>query len=330
MKKYLMLIISLIVGMALFSVVIATSDLNNLLGIFEIFSFYKYLLVFSLFFIIYMVTLARWGMTLDLIGHHVPFAKLLSIRLSEWAFGYITPFARLGGEPVMAYLFKKECHIKYRQGIAVIILNKVLDFTSALSLSVIGILFFVIAYSNMLPKKATFVLVLVVLFLSSLVYLFYIKIIKRKGFFSMFTKIFKKTDIHNGILLVENELHELFNKKKKKITSALCISFVIAFLTLVNYKILAVFVGANLTIVQVIMVFAFLVVAFMVPIPGSLGSMEGAMALAFALMGFSAGQGIAFALILRSCELILTGMGSIFFSYYGIKLKGLGPGGSEI
>jgi len=327
MKKHLMLIISLIVGAALFSAVIATSDISSLLGIFEIFSFYKYLLVFSFFFIIYMITLARWGMTLDLVKHHVPFAKLLSIRLSEWTFGYITPFARLGGEPVMAYLFKKECHIKYRQGIAVIILNKVLDFTSALSLSIIGILFFVIAYSSMLPKKATFVLVLVVLFLSALVYLFYIKIIKRKGFFSMFTKIFKNTNIHNGILLVERELHELFKKKKKKIVAALCISFVISFLTLVNYKILAVFVGANLTIVQVIMVFAFLVVAFMIPIPGSLGAMEGAMALAFALMGFSVGQGIAFALILRSCELIFTGVGSIFLSYYGIKLKGLGPGG---
>ncbi|MEM2956473.1 MAG: lysylphosphatidylglycerol synthase transmembrane domain-containing protein [Candidatus Pacearchaeota archaeon] len=322
MKKIILLIISSIIGMILFAAVIFTSDIKRIINIFEIFSFYKYLIVLIFYIVIYLITLARWGMILDTFGYHIPFTKLLSMRLSEWTFGYLTPFARLGGEPVMVYLFKKECNIKYRKGIAIIILNKVLDFTAALSLCIVGITFFAVFYNDMLPKKATFLLALTITLLSMLTYLFYIKIKRKKGFFSMFIKAFKNTDVHNGILLVENELYKFFKKHKKKIISSLCISFIIAFMTLISYKILAVFIGANLSLAQVLIVFTFLVIAFILPIPGSLGSMEGSMALAFVLMGFSAGQGVAFALILRSCEFILTGIGSIFLSYYGIKLKG--------
>ena len=324
MKKLLTVILSLLLGLLLLAYVIANVGLSDIFKAFEMLSFYKYLLVFGFFFTIYLIILARWGIILNAMGYHVPFARLLSLRLSEWAIGYITPFSRLGGEPMMAYLFKEECKIKYRKGIAVIVLNKVMDFASALCITIIGIVLFLFSYSDYLSKKMSFVIIAAVLVLSILVYLFFIKIAKREGFFSLvsvyFRKIFHST-IHNGILMVEKELHKFFKRNKKKVTIAFCISMMINFIMIVNYKILALFIGINLSFVQLLMIFALITVAYLVPTPGSLGSLEGATALAFYALGYGAGAGVAFALILRSFEIILTGMGLLFVSYYGTKMK---------
>jgi uncharacterized protein (TIRG00374 family) len=324
-KNTLTLLLSLLLGLLILAYVISTAGWSDIANAFEMLSFYKYLFVFGFFFVIYLIILARWGIILSAIGYHLPFAKLLSLRLSEWAFGYITPFSRMGGEPLLAYLFKKECKIEYKKGIAAIVLNKVLDFAAALILAVIGILLFLFNYGGYLSEKVSFAILFAVLLLSAIIYMFFVKIAKKEGFFSRISVYFKKifhSSIHNGIVLVEKELHNFFIKNKRKIVITMCISLIIDLLTIANYKILALFLGINLSFIQLLMIFALITVAYLVPTPGSLGSLEGALALAFYAMGYGAGIGVAFALILRSFELILTGMGLLFISYFGIKLKG--------
>jgi uncharacterized protein (TIRG00374 family) len=321
-KSTLTALLSLLLGLLLLAYIISNVGIESIVKAFELVSFYKYLFAFGFFFLIYLITLARWGIILSAMGNYVPFAKLLPIRLSEWAFGYITPFARMGGEPVIAYLFNRECGIRYRKGIAVIILNKIMDWTAALIITIIGILLFMLNYSSYLSRKMSFVIITAVVILSVIIYLFFIKIGKREGFFSKIAWYFRKifhSSIQKGILIVEGELHEFFNKNKKKITVVMCLSLIIDLLAIVNYKILALFLGANLSFVQLLMIFALITVAYLVPTPGSLGSMEGALALGFYALGYGAGVGVAFALILRSFELILTGLGLLFLSYFGIK-----------
>jgi len=321
-RKALMLILSLLIGILLFVSVISLTGTKKIAEAFAIFSFYKYLLVFGLFFLIYLLTLARWGMTLNAMKHHVPFAKLLSIRLAEYAVGYITPSAKMGGVPVMAYLFKKECRLKYRQGLAVIVLNKIMDFTSGIIFSILGAALFFVMYGVYLSKKANFFIAAVVLILAGLIFFFYFKINRKEGFFSLLTKPFKKmlhTTIHKGILLVEQELHNFFEKEKKRLVVLVCISLIINLLTFINYKILALFLGINLSFVQLIMIFTAINIASMLPIPGALGSMEWSLALLFYLFGYTARLGVAFSLIFRSFELITTALGLLFLSHYGIK-----------
>ena len=324
-KNTLTLLLSLLLGLLILTYVISNAGWNDIIRAFELLSFYKYLFLFGFYFLIYLITLARWGIILNSIGRHVPFAKLLSIRLSEWAVGYITPFSRLGGELVMAYLFKKECNLRYRKGLSVIVVNKIMDFASALIFAVIGIILFAVMYSRLLPKKISWTYILVILFFSLLIYLFYFKMSRKEGFFSMLIKPFGKIfpdSIRKGTLIIEKELHD-FLKDKKRIIAAFSISIIINLLTLANLKILGLFLGMNLSLIQLLMIYAFIVFSYFIPIPGSLGSFEGSLALIFALLGYGAGIGVVFALIIRSFELILTGLGLLFVSYYGIKLKGL-------
>jgi uncharacterized membrane protein YbhN (UPF0104 family) len=200
-----------------------------------------------------------------------------------------------------------------------------MDFASAVLLSLAGIFFFVLAYSKYLPKKISLIYILAIILLSLLIYLFYFKITRKEGFFSVIIsplKSFLHANIKNGIAIVEKELHNFFGKRKKRVIVMLSISLIIQFLMLVDYKILGLFLGVNLTLTQLLMVFAFTIFAFLIPTPGSLGSFEGSMALIFSLFGYGAGMGVAFALIIRSFELIFTGLGMLFLSYYGIKLRG--------
>ena len=324
MKKSLVLL-SLIAGIVLFGLVLSSVGTEKIISSFEIFSFYKYLFVFGFYFLIYLLSLARWGMIINALKFHIPFAKLLPIRLTEYAVSYITPVSRLGGEPAMAYLLKNECNINYKKGILIIILNKFLDFAAGILLSVPGIILFIVFYGKNLSGKIDFFLALIVLMLLLAVVLFYFKIMRKEGFFSViirpFKDVFKIKNIHESITAVETELHHFFKKEKRKMIIAFCICLIVNLLLFVNYKILALFLGVNLSLIQLFIIFLFTIIASMLPIPGSLGSFEGCFALVFLIMGFNPGLGVAFALIIRSFELILTSLGLLFFSYYGIKSK---------
>lgn len=325
-KNILTLIFSILLGLLILAYVISNAGWHDIIRAFETLSFYEYLFVFGLFFIIYLITLARWGIITNAFGYQVQFSKLLPIRLSDWAIGYITPFSRLGGIPIVAYLFKKECQIEYKKSIAIIILNKVMDFAAALMIALTGILLFLFSYSDYISGEVSFAILFAVLLLSAIIYMFFANIARQEGFFSKITVYFKKilhSSVHKGIVVVEKELHDFFSTNKKKVVIAMCVSLIIDLLTITNYKIMALFLGVNLSFVQLLILFALITVAYFVPTPGSLGSLEGAIALGFYTMGYGVGVGVAFALILRSFELILTGMGLLFVSYFGIKLKGL-------
>ena len=136
-----------------------------------------------------------------------------------------------------------------------------------------------------------------------------------------FKGIFHK-NIHNNILIVEKELHDFFDNRKK-LVGALCISFMANIMLLTNYYLLALAFGVHLSIAQLLIIFSFTVLSYIFPIPGSLGSFEGSMAFAFSAIGLGANLGVAFALILRTFELIIIGIGLMFLSYYGIFKEGI-------
>lgn len=326
MDKRILAGLSIAFGIALLLLVLHFTGIDDVTKILEIFSFYKFLLVFGFFFIIWLIILARWGIVLNAVGNHVPFSKLLPLRLCEFAVGYITPFSRLGGEPILAYLFKKECGISYKDSMTAIIANKALDFISGIIFASSGIALFIAFYGSKLPNRAIIIMITFMLILSGACYLFYKKINKKEGFFSVIIRPFKgiiHENIHKGIAEVESGLHNLIKRHKIGLVNTLWISLIIQLLIIANYKIIGLFLGLNLSFINLLIIFSFINLSFIIPIPGSLGSMEAASALVFLILGYSAGLGVAFALILRTFELTITGIGLIFSAYYGVKLKGI-------
>jgi len=322
-KEGLFVLFSILLGAVIFIAVAFSVDLSKVLQTLQLISISDFAVLFGLYAVIFLISLARWGMTLSAFGYNISFKKLLSFRLSEWACSYITPFSRLGGEPVMAYLFKKESKIKYRRGISVIILNKVFDFASALVLVLIGLILLIANYWDFITGKMLIFIIAAIFILVILVYLFYVKTIKKEGFFTMMLKPFRKIiphkSLHENIKIVEHELAEFFRKNTKRVIALGIISLIFQLLVLVEYKLIGLFLGVNLSIVHILVINIFLVLSFMIPIPGSLGGMEGMLAFVFGLLGFGASKGFAFSLTLRLLEVIVMLIGLVVTYYYGIK-----------
>jgi uncharacterized protein (TIRG00374 family) len=314
--------LSVIIGIAMFAVVGLSVNFNNVFETLQLFSLSKFLILFVFSFILYIITLARWGITINAFGHSIPFTKLLSFRLTEWAIGYVTPFSRLGGEPIMAYLLKKEGKLKFRKGISTIIINKVFDFAAGIILMLVGFVLLIVNYWDILTGKMIFMLIAAIAVLAFLIYQFYVKTFRKEGFFTTFLKPFKEIihkDLHNNVKIVESNLIEFFKQNKRKLVILGIISFMYQILVLAQYKLICVFLGINVSLVHILIINLFILVAFLVPTPGSLGGMEGAMAFAFALMGFGGSRGFAFTIVLRSVELTFTAAGLIIAYYYGLK-----------
>jgi uncharacterized protein (TIRG00374 family) len=319
----LLIALSAIAGFAIFAAIAQHVDIKSIFQTIQLLSFEEYLMMLGFYMILFTISLARWGLTIRAFGGKIPFLKLLSYRLTEWATGYITPFSRLGGEPVMAYLLKKYGGLKYRKGIPIIVINKMFDFAAGITLAFIGLAILIIAYWDDLAGRTILWLLAALLTLGFLIYKFYYKTLQKQGFFTTLLSPFKELiphkKLHSSIKIVEANLIEFFRKNKQKLAVLAIISLIFQILMLVEYKIIGIFLGMNLSLIHLMIINVMLILAFLIPTPGSLGGMEGALAFAFSLFAIGASKGFAFSLALRSVEVTLTIIGLIFAYYYGVR-----------
>lgn len=322
MKAKLLILLSIIIGIVLFGIVTASVNTKTVFDTLKLISIDKFLVLFAFYMIVYIISLARWGITINAFGGNITFLKLLSFRLTEWAFCYITPISRLGGEPVMAYLLKKEGKLKYRKGIPVIVINKVFDFASAIILTIIGLVLLFVFYWDALTAKTITILLAAVIGIAFLLYMFYVKTLRKEGFFTMFVKPFKEIihkKFHDNIKLIEIHLIDFFKQNKKKLIVMGIISLLYQILMLVEYKLLGICLGLNLSVVHLLIINLFMILAFLTPTPGSLGGLEGMLAFVFSLIGFGGSKGFAFSLAFRAVEIAVTVIGLVVAYYYGLR-----------
>ncbi|NYZ79913.1 flippase-like domain-containing protein [Candidatus Micrarchaeota archaeon] len=81
-----------------------------------------------LFHTLAMITITvRWATIVQKAKIKIRFWRLFLISLSGMAVSNITPSARMGGEPIRAYLLNKETHASTRQSLATIITDRLFD-----------------------------------------------------------------------------------------------------------------------------------------------------------------------------------------------------------
>jgi len=323
MKQAIAFLLSILLGIAIFVIAALSVNMADVINTLRLISIYDLLILLGFYLLVYTISSARWGIVAKAFGSKISFPKLYVFRLAEWAGSYLTPFSRLGGEPVMAYLFKKEAKTKYRKGVSIIIINKVLDFASALALVFIGLLLLIINYWHSLTDRMIFILIVSILVLSYLIYSFYVKTLKKEGFFTTLIRPFKELiphkTLHKSIKIVEKELSAFLKANKRKLIILGIISLIVQMLMIVEYKLIGLVLGINLSLISLLIINIFFILSFTIPTPGSIGSMEGMLAFIFGILGFGASKGFAFSLSLRAVEIIITIAGILCAYYYGVK-----------
>ena len=128
----------------------------------------------------------RWQRIIRAQGFNVPYRHLFMYKLAGYAISYITPSAHVGGEPVRAYLLKRD-NVPFPKAMSSVIIDKSFDLTVN---TLFGTLLLLLVIANLaLPSNTMMVLLALSLLSSGLIFLFYYRTLKGKGFFILIFRL---------------------------------------------------------------------------------------------------------------------------------------------
>ena len=98
-----------------------------------------YLLSFVCFFLVVFFWGTRWKMFLKFNKYDVPISFLIKNLFVGIAVNNLTPVGKMGGEPIRAYLLKKEYNIPAEKGLATILADMAIEFMVSLTLIITSV-----------------------------------------------------------------------------------------------------------------------------------------------------------------------------------------------
>ncbi len=324
MKKGIFFIISILVGISLFIGVFLHIGIAEIWQTIIDFSFVKWFLILALYFISFFVTLYRWQLILRSQGFPVKMKQIFPAKIVGFSVDYLTPSPNVGGEAIRAMVLKKSTGISMSQGLASIVIDKIMDFSYALPFLLFSIIYVLIKFD--LTWKLVSGLLIVSLTFIFLIIFFYFRTLKHQDFFGSiirFLRLDRLKLMQKAILVIkefELVIIDFFHKDKNTLFKGLALSVIGGATTLFSMWLIIYFLGFTISFLDIILISTLTVITFLLPIPGSFGSTETGEALVFNLLGLPAGKGVAFSLVFRSIDLIKALIGIFYLSNFGFKI----------
>lgn len=291
MKRLILFIFLLLVGIGFFAGVVYQTGVQEIwsnLRQFKLLHFGTFVFLSLINFMLYTL---RWHIIIKKsFNHKLSFWQLFMHRMSGFAVSYITPTAQTGGEPLRAMLLHKD-GVPAKTAASSVIIDKGLEFAALFIFIGAGIAIALIEGSLSESMRIVFGGLLILLVAG--VFWFYFSSVKNIGFFSSVLRFFRlnrlrrvKT-LEEKIVEVEEEMAFFYKKHAKTFILLTAISVVITSFLLLEHWMIARFMGVNLTFVQTFLVSTIPYIAYMIPIPGGIGILEGGHAAMFAALGIS-------------------------------------------
>ena len=330
MKKAVLFILSIVLGIALFIAVLNYIGIEDIIGSFESFSWPIIAVVVGLTFVQIFIVMLRWKMVLDSQGDKVPLRKLISPKFVGFTVSFLTPGLFVGGEPIRAYLLNKNTGIRLSKSFSSIIVDKILDFTYPLPFLIWALIYAMWKYDINWEAVGVFVLALV--FLIFLLLVFYIQTFRGRGFFSSLARWFRLDHFAWSRKMIEKGKYFekliilFFNEKPAFVAKGLFLSFLVGLVIFIQFMVILNALGIEASTIDILIMMVFMILAFLVPVPASIGSFEASQALVFTALGHPASAGVAFTFIIRMAELGKLAVGLSYLSNIGLKFVRSIPG----
>lgn len=314
MKKTLLFLISLLVGLGLFIWIGKTVGWQEIKRAFLVFTGWQGLTILGLTLLIAMVGTWKWKEILKGGGTNIAFLDLFRPYLAGFSVMFLAPIALWGGEIFRSYVLKERNNVCWSKGMASVIIDRILEWTANLVVVFFGILFFLLTI-GFPPIKLGIIFGVVFLFFTTGITFFYFKSFKRESVVRFFFR-----SGNNQPLEVEKEIFNFFKPKKKSMWKGFSLAFLKAGIMFLRTWILIIFLGKSIGALPALSILGFSYLAVMIPIPAAIGSHEAVQAFAFNSLGWGASLGTAFTMLIRGAELILALAGIILLFRLGIEL----------
>lgn len=318
MKKFLLFLISFLVGIGLFIWVIKCVGWQEIKNAFLVFSGWQGIVILFLTFLMALIGTWKWKKVLEETGARISFQDIWKAYLASFSIRYLAPVLIVGAEIFQGYILKKKNSIPWSQAMASVIIDRVLEWTVNLAVIFFGGMFFLlmIGFPSM---KLIIIFGGVFLILLAGTSFFYFKALKKESMAKIFGRLFNQK-LDNQPLEIEKEIFNFFKLKKKIKWKVFGLNFLRAGVVLLRCWLLIVFLGKSIGALPALSILGFTYLAVIIPIPMALGSHEVIQAFAFNSLNLGAATATAFTMIIRGAELIVAFIGIVVLFRLGIFL----------
>ena len=327
MRKVILFLVSLVIGLAIFGFVTSSVGIDEVVKAFSSFPPQGILIILFLSFLIALVGIWRLKFILKTQGYSLSFWKVAEIWFGGFTISYFTPIAIFGGEVFMIYALKKAFSVPWEKSSAAVFIHRVLDATIFFPFLIIGLFAFPLLAGTFPKTKVIIAGSIVASIIIFLLVVFYIKTFRKESTLEWFLKPFglnrKKIQNQRGgelVLGAEKEIVSFFGLRKGQMWKGLAISLIKYFLVLIRCITLIFFFGGGWHLLRALAAYGFFNLAVLVPVPAMLGSLEVAESIVFSGIGMGANVGIAFSFVLRSMDILFAIIGFLILIKFGMKL----------
>lgn len=328
MRKKLLIAVLVLTGVGIFAGIVANAQWSEITAVLSQITFWEVMAFLAVAQISYGLFNLRWQIILKTHGHPIAYGKLWLYRALGYGVSYITP-TQVGGEPVRIYLLNENHGISLRESTASVLMDKLIELTSFVAFIASGVV--VVSFTNLLPQSSLILIGALITAVLALSVIVYKKLLDGTGFL---TSCFKFLNLHRfqrlrplegKIFRTEKLIMDFLahdDHKKTTLPLLAAISFLAWATSIVEYYLLASFLGVELTIYQSFLVGTVPLMAYLIPVPAGLGMLEGAQTGMFALFGLSPSVAIAVVLMIRLKELLFSSIGFGYAVTHGLSILG--------
>ncbi|PIW35019.1 MAG: hypothetical protein COZ90_00590 [Candidatus Nealsonbacteria bacterium CG_4_8_14_3_um_filter_37_36] len=321
MKKFLLFLVSLSVGMGLFIWIGKIVGWQEIKNAFLVFTGWQGLVIFGLTLLMMLIGNWKWKEILKGENIKTSFRELFRPYLAGFAVMFLAPILLLAGEIFRGYILKAKNFVPWSKGMASVFIDRITEWTANLVVIFFGILFFLYTI-GLPPRNLGIIFGGAFLLFAFGISIFYFKTIKRESMAKSLLRILglERLNHANSILDIEKEIFNFFKPKKIAMWKVFSLSFLRALVMYFRTWFLVIFLGKSITSLPALSILGFTYLAAMIPIPTALGSHEAIQTFAFSSLGLGGGTATAFTMIIRGAELIIALVGVVILFRLGIDL----------
>jgi hypothetical protein len=261
--------------------------------------------------LIFLLFSSRWWLILRTQGHSQPYLALSGYRLAAFGVTYFTPGTQLGGEPLQVYLLQRRGGIPTATAVASVALEKLLELVANFTFLLVGVT--TILATGILGDRLSIGLLLLPIGLLVLPVGYLVPLWRGAHPISWvverlarrFPGSIRLNQASQTASAAEREVARFCREHPRTLLLASSFSLVIWVLKVFEFGLTLQFLGLPLALPEVITALTAARLAYLMPFPAGLGSLEASQVLAMGLIGVTPAAGIALSLVIRARDVLL-------------------------
>lgn len=266
----------------------------------------------------------RWQVIVN-IRKKVPLWRLMQYKIVGYGVSFITPAAKVGGEPLRAMMLQRE-GFTFKDGFSTVAIDKIIDLTTSGFLFILGILVAISSFA--LPGKATLFLMIITVVIIAIIIWFYFMMISDKNVlltifrFLRLDKFPKLKKAEDNIIELDRLLVSFYKHNKKVFNKAMLISAIAWLLMFAEYELALMLVGINtISFGGLFLIIAMMGAAYLIPVPLALGVLEAGQVSVFSILKLGSAAGVGLATLIRARDFMWTIVAIIILLAKGINIR---------